>query len=85
MRKKLWLLLGEINLIRKLNIDLGNQIEQVQENIEAILAEPGPIDENRLQHIVQKLKKIIEDFEGSHPGVTSKLGKIVDFLSRMGF
>ena len=85
MRKKLEALQDGINQIQKLNKDFWNQLEQVPENIEAALADPGPINENRYQHIVQKLKKIIDDFENSHPGVTSKLGELMDSLSRMGF
>ena len=85
MRKKMEALQGEITHIQNLNKDIWSRLEQVQENIETALADPGPIDENHHQHIAQKLKKIVEDFESSHPGVTSKLGEMVDSLSRMGF
>ena len=85
MRKKMEALQGEITHIQNLNKDIWSRLEQVQENIETALADPGPIDENHHQHIAQKLEKIVEDFESSHPGVTSKLGEMVDSLSRMGF
>lgn len=85
MRKKLEALQGGINHIQNLNKNIWNRLEQVQENIEAALADPGPINENHHQHIIQKLKEIIDDFKDSHPGVTSKLGEMVDSLSRMGF
>ena len=85
MRKKLEGLQDGLNHIQNLNRDIWSRLEQVQENIETALAESDPIAEYHHQSIIQKLKKIIDDFEDSHPGVTSKLGEMVDSLSRMGF
>jgi hypothetical protein len=85
MRKKLEGLQDGLNHIQNLNRDLWNRLEQVQENIEVALANPGPIAEHHHQNIIRRLKKIIDDFEDSHPGITSKLGEMVDSLSRMGF
>ena len=75
----------ELSKDRVIDEDLWDRLVQVQEHIEEILAEPEAVTEHHRLSLIKKLRKIVDDFEISHPELTSKLGDMADSLSRMGF
>lgn len=75
----------ELDKIHVVDNDLSQRLKQVQEHIEVILAEPDTVTEHHRISFINKLKKIVDDFEISHPELTSTLGEMTDSLSRMGF
>jgi hypothetical protein len=76
---------GEIKKTHVDDEDLWQCLLQIQDHIEEIWSEPDTVTEHHRLSLIKKLRKIVDDFEISHPELTSTLGEIVDSLSRMGF
>ena len=59
-------------------------LEQLKEEIQALLAHTGDHEAPQYERLGKRLKEGIEQLEASHPRVTLFMGQIVDMLSRMG-
>ena len=69
---------------RTINKDLRVELLQIQKDIEAILSNKQDLTKHHRQRFIQKLRKVVDDFEISHPELTEKLGRIADSLGRIG-
>jgi seryl-tRNA synthetase len=75
----------ELSKLKVADEELKDQLEQIMVDIEVFLDESGDTGEHHRDNLVRRIKRIVDDFEISHPDMTSTLGEMASSLSRMGF
>ena len=75
----------ELSGLKIADEDLRDQLEQIMVDIEVFLDESEDTGEHHRDSLMRRIKGIVDDFEVSHPELTSTLGEMASSLSRMGF
>ena len=75
----------ELSKVKAIDEDLRERLEQTMVDIEMLLNESDINGEHHRSSLIKRLRKTVDDFELSHPELTTTLGDMAESLSRMGF
>ena len=64
--------------------DIQKRLETVQSEIEDILRQGKMVTRHRQRDFILSLKRLVDDFELSHPELTAFIGQMAESLARMG-
>lgn len=76
---------GELSKLKIIDEDLREHLYQIMVDIEVLLDESEIAVEHHRDSLIHRMKRVVDDFEVSHPELTTILGDMAESLSRMGF
>ena len=75
----------ELSELKIIDEDLQDRLHQIIVDIEVLLDESEITSEHYRDSLIEKLKRVVDDFEVFNPELTTTLGEMAESLSRMDF
>ena len=69
----------------ELDQELQEQLDRIRKEIRTYMDKSEEKMKNNSTGLAEKIQKVVDDFEISHPELMATLGEMIDSLSRMGF